>query len=244
MSGFVNTARLALANLDMAGDKLEELIAGLNPDAAVVVGREERTRLLRVAAEKLAEQKQIVGKKEKELATVNADLKVKKTAESTILERSKSGGQVPGKTALIALDRDIKRANERAELLETEIAGTKTAISLLENMVEQRADALRSFDGEAEATRHRLDMANLRKEQADLQAEVQGIASKSASTAGLSALSRAADRAEQKAAASEIMVGAIGSQLVQDDIMSSILEQARTGSPKKSPLEELAALSK
>lgn len=242
-TGFVNSARLILGNVGMAGNKLEELIAGLNPDAAIQVGREERARLLRIAAEKLAEQQQGLGGKQKELDAVNADLKIKKAAAGKVTELSKSGGTMPSDEAVAKLVQGIKDQNARAVLLETDISGRKTAIDFLQHLVEQRADALRSFDGEAESTKRRLEMARLREEQANLAAEVQGMAKQGASTVGLSALSRAADKAERNAAAAEIVNGATGDPLVNDDVMAGILNEIKDG-PKKSPLVELAELSK
>ena len=244
MSGFVNSARLTLANIGLAGNKLEELIAGLNPDAAVAVGREERSRLLKVAAEKLAEQRQILGRKEVELKTSTDDLKVKKAAAQTITSRAQSGGQLPSEKATAELVATMKRVQNNVERLEAEIVGIRTAVSLLESMVDQRAEALRSFDSEAENVKHRLDMAKLRKDQADLQAEVSGLGAVNASTVGLSALARAADKAEQQASAAEIVHGATSSQLQGDSVMADILAEAKTGHAKKSPLDELAELSK
>lgn len=242
-TGFANSARLVLGNIGMAGNKLEELIAGLNPDAAVQVGREERARLLRTAAEKLADQQQGLGVKQKELDAVNADLKVKKAAAAKVTALSEGGGVMPSDAAVAQLVKGIKDQNARAELLETDIAGRKTAIDFLQHLVDQRADALRSFDGEAENTKRRLEMARLREEQANLAAEVDGMAKQGASTVGLSALSRAADKAERKASAAEIVNGATGDPLVKDDVMASIMSEAKDG-PKKSSLAELAELSK
>jgi phage shock protein A len=90
-----------------------------------------------------------------------------------------------------------------------------------------------------------MELAKVREEQANLQAEVQGLAGRSASTAGLSALGRAADKAERNAAAAEIVAGATGSKLQKDDVMAGILvEAANGGVPKKSALEELAEMAK
>jgi hypothetical protein len=243
-NGFANSARLVLGNIGMAGTKLEELIAGFNPDAAIQVGREERTHLLRIAAEKLAEQQQGLGLKQKELDAVNADLKIKKTAAGKVTELSKSGGTMPSDTAVANLVQSLKAQNARAVLLETDIASRKTAIDFLQHLVDQRADALRSFDSEAENAKRRLEMAKLREEEANLTAEIQGMAKQGASVVGLSAISLLADKAERNATAAEILNGATGDPLLNDDVMASILNESKEGGPKKSPLAELEEFSK
>jgi chromosome segregation ATPase len=246
MSGYLNSARLVFANIGIAGNKLEEMIAGLNPDAAVKVGREERAMLLRTVAEKLAEQQQQATAKQNELDAVNHDLKTKRAAAANITARSQQpGAAMPSEAAVAELVANIKRLKEKAELLEAGLAGKKTAIDFLEHIVADRAEALNSFDNEAEAVRNRMELAKVREEQANLQAEVQGLAGRSASTAGLSALGRAADKAERNAAAAEIVAGATGSKLQKDDVMAGILvEAANGGVPKKSALEELAEMAK
>ncbi len=245
MNGYVNSARLVLKHIGLAGDKLEELIAGFNPDAAVAVGREDRQRLLKVVAEKLAEQKQKLGVEDKKLTLARSSLQQNKRAAQIITERKVSGTTegIPSNESIQSLIAAIKKSTAECELLEQKIAGIKSAISFLEDLVNQRAEHLRSFDAEADAARHRLDMANLRKEQADLSAEMQGIASQGVGTAGLGSLSRAADKAERRAIAAETVTNATANPLVKDDVMAGILQEAKDG-PKKDTFDELAALSK
>jgi hypothetical protein len=241
--GFANSARLVLANIGLAGDKLEELIAGLNPDAAIAVSRQEREQLLKVAATKLADQRQRQGKLEEDLKGTRDQLATQKKAAGIVVARAKDPSAAqPSEKAKQQLIDSITHLTQDAERMEAELAGVKTAVDFLDDLVEKRSEALRSFDGEAREAKHRLDMANLRKSQAELEAEMQGMASHTGSNAGLGALSRAASRAERDADASEIVGRATSTNPGNDSVMASILAEAKDG-PKVSTDDKLAALA-
>ena len=174
LKGFTNSAKLALANIGLAGDKLEALIAALNPDAAIPVGHDEREAQLNVAALKLAEQRQLQGQLETTLAATTATLTTNKVAAKLSGEWSQDPTKPkPSEKAKQDLVNTIISLKEGVEHTETELAGVKTAVEYLEHLVQKRAEALRNFNFEASTTRHRLDMANLRESQAKLEAEMQ-----------------------------------------------------------------------
>lgn len=242
LQSFSNSARLALANINLAGNKLEEMIAALNPDAAIAVGRDEREAQLKVVALKLAEQRQHQGRLEAVLAATATSLANQKKAAKIVLERAQDQTQAqPSQKAKQQLADAIGRLKQEVERTESELAGVKTAVEFLDHMVDTRADALRSFDSEASTLRHRLDMAKLREGQASLEAEMQGLAKEGASTAGLGALGRAASKAEARAGAAEIVLGATSTNPGNDATMAAILAEAADG-PKKSADDQLAAL--
>lgn len=242
--GYANSLRLVLANVGLAGNKLEEMLALANPEAAASVGRAERERLLRAAADHLSKQLQRQGTLEVQLERIRGDLVIQKRAAALVVANQKDPDQPkPSDKAKQQLVDAIKRLNDAAEAAETELAGVKTAVELLKHMVEQRADAVQSFDAEANSARHRIDMANLRKGQAEMNAEIAGMARDGGSTTGLSALNRAAEKAEQEAHAAEIVGRATSTNPSDDAVMAQILAEA-AGKDKKPVDDVLAELAK
>lgn len=240
VNGWTNTVKLVIKNLSMLGDDVEQSLAALNPDAAIALGREEREKALRVVARACAKLKTETAPFERELAAAEKKMATEKQMAAKAVENAAAGKGLTEREMQQLVD-SIKRDGQEIERLSLLVNRNKSGIEFMQKVIDERAEDLRKYDAEAAAAKHDLEIAQIRKDQAAFNAEIQGYAKKgAATTAGIGALKRAAAQATADADATEI-VSAATSPATESDGLAALRKSVETGG--KSALDQLKELS-